>query len=137
MVAVHRGDGLIIVPPPTRIRGQADHLRTGHRTAAVPGADHPRRDPHAYPAARPQHDHESKRRNESIARYHNLGYKTLVGAKTRSAVHYRDGWPLAMLGSSTAAWKLAPGDRFIGWTPQLREKNLPVVVDNPSFLVLT
>ena len=30
---------------------------------------------------------------------------------------------------STAAWKLAPRDRFIGWTPQLREMNLPLVVD--------
>ena len=30
----------------------------------------------------------------------------------------------------------APRDRFIGWTPQLREKNLPLVVDNPRFLIL-
>ena len=45
-------------------------------------------------------------------------------------------WPLAMLGFSTAAWKLAPRDAFIGWTPQLREKNLPLVVDNPRFLIL-
>ena len=29
-----------------------------------------------------------------------------------------------------------PRDRFIGWTPQLREKNLPLVVDNPRFLIL-
>ena len=54
----------------------------------------------------------------------------------RYAVHDRDGWPLAMLGFSTAAWKLAPRDRFIGWTPQLREKSLPLVVDNPRFLIL-
>ena len=54
----------------------------------------------------------------------------------RYAVHDREGWPLAMLGFSTAAWKLAPRDRFIGWTPQLREKNLPLVVDNPRFLIL-
>ena len=44
--------------------------------------------------------------------------------------------PLAMLGFSTAARKLAPRVRFIGWTPQLREKNLPLVVDNPRFLIL-
>ena len=54
----------------------------------------------------------------------------------RYAVHDRDGWPLAMLGFSTAAWKLAPRDNFIGWTRQLREKNLPFVVDNPRFLIL-
>ena len=54
----------------------------------------------------------------------------------RYDVHDRDGWPVAMLGFSTAAWKLAPRDTFIGWTPQLREKNLPLVVDNPRFLIL-
>ena len=32
--------------------------------------------------------------------------------------------------------KLAPRDNFIGWTPLLREKNLPLVVDNPRFLIL-
>ena len=74
--------------------------------------------------------------NEFVARYHYLGYKTLVGAQMRFAVHDRNGWPLAMLGFSTAAWKLAPRDRFIGWTPELREKNLPLVVDNPRFLIL-
>ena len=79
---------------------------------------------------------EGKRWNEFIARYHYLGYKTLVGAQMRYTVHDRDGWPIAMLGFSTAAWKLAPRDRFIGWTPQLREKNLPLVVDNPRFLIL-
>ena len=41
-----------------------------------------------------------------------------------------------MLGFSTAAWKLAPRDNVIGWTPQLREKNLHLVVDNPRFLIL-
>ena len=54
----------------------------------------------------------------------------------RYAVHDRNGWPVAMLGFSTAAWKLAPRDNFIGWTPRLREKNLPLVVDNPRFLIL-
>ena len=41
-----------------------------------------------------------------------------------------------MLGFSTAAWKLVPRDSFIGWTPQKREKNLPLVIDNPRFLIL-
>ena len=56
--------------------------------------------------------------------------------RLRYAVHDRDGAPLAMLGFSTAARKLAPRDRFIGWTPQKREKNLPLVIDNPRFLIL-
>ena len=79
---------------------------------------------------------EGKLWNEFVARYHYLGFKTLVGAQMRYAVHDRNGWPLAMLGFSTAAWKLAPRDSFIGWTPALREKNLSLVVDNPRFLIL-
>ena len=39
----------------------------------------------------------------------------------RYAVHNRHGAPLAMLGFSTAVRKLAPRNRFIGWTPRLRE----------------
>ena len=41
-----------------------------------------------------------------------------------------------MLGFSTAAWKLAPRDRFIGWSPDVRTKNLSCVIDNPRFLIL-
>ena len=74
--------------------------------------------------------------NEFVARYHYLGYKTLVGAQMRYAVHDRNGWPVAMLGFSTAAWRLAPRDSFIGWAPEQREKNLSLVVDNPRFLIL-
>ena len=43
--------------------------------------------------------------NEFVARYHYLDYRTLVGAQMRYAVHDRNGWPIAMLGFSTAAWK--------------------------------
>ena len=41
MLAMHR-DGLITLPPPRWGPGRADHLQSGHRTAAGPGADHPR-----------------------------------------------------------------------------------------------
>ncbi len=43
---------------------------------------------------------------------------------------------IAMHGFSAAARKLAPRDRFIGWTPERRERNLPLVIDNPRFLIL-
>ena len=42
-----------------------------------------------------------------------------------------------MLGFSAVACKLAPRDDFIGWALRLREKNLPLVVDNPRLLILT
>ena len=66
----------------------------------------------------------------------NLGHTTLVGAQMRYAVHARNGTALAMHGFSTAAWKLAPRDEFIGWSPHKHEKNLSRVIDNPRFLIL-
>ncbi len=38
--------------------------------------------------------------------------------------------------SPPPSWQLAPRDQFIGWTPDKRENNLPLVVDNPRFLLL-
>ena len=136
MLAMHR-DGLIVLPAP-----QARQNRPG------PIVFGPDTEPPLFPAptaldeVRPldlrpvvRGTRQGKLWNEFVARYHYLGYKTLVGAQMRYAVHDRNGWPLAMLGFSTAAWKLAPRDHFIGWTRQLREKNLPLVLDNPRFLI--
>ena len=137
MLAMHR-DGVIALPPPRGRQGRPKPIVFGPDT-----------EPPLFPApttldeVRPfdfrtvvRNTREGKLWNEFVARYHYLGYKPLVGAQMRYAVHDRDGWPLAMLGFSTAAWKLAPRDRFIGWTPEMREKNLPLVVDNPRFLIL-
>ena len=137
MLAMHH-DGLIALPPPTQRQSRAGPMAFGQDT-----------EPPLFPApttvdeVRPldlrpvlRGTREGKLWNEFVARYHYLGYKTLVGAQMRYAVHDRNGWPVAMLGFSTAAWRLAPRDKFIGWTPELREKNLPLVVDNPRFLIL-
>ena len=137
MLAMHK-DGLITLPPPKWRQNRPGPIVFGPDT-----------EPPLFPApttldeVRPldlrtvvRGTRAGKLWNEFVARHHYLGYKTLVGAQMRYAVHDRDGGPIAMLGFSTAAWKLAPRDNFIGWTPQLREKNLPLVVDNPRFLIL-
>ena len=137
MLAMHK-DGLIVLPPPKWPRPPRRPMVFGPDTE--PPADPA---PTSLDAVRPldlrpavRYTREGKLWNEFVARYHYLGYKTLVGAQMRYAVHDRNGRPLAMLGFSTAARKLAPRDRFIGWTPQSREKNLPLVIDNPRFLIL-
>ena len=137
MLAMHR-DGVIELPP-----------QKGRRNPPRPIAFGPDTEPPLLPALtaldevhplemRPiiRETREGRLWNEFVACYHYLGYRILVGAQMHNAVHDRNGWPLAMLGFSTAAWKLAPRDRFIGWTPEKREKNLPLVVDNPRFLIL-
>ena len=109
MLAMHR-DGVIALPPPR-----------GRRNPPRPIVFGPDTEPPLFPApttldeVRPleirpvvRETREGRLWNEFVARYHYLGYKTLVGAQMRYAVHDRNGWPLAMLGFSTAAWKLAP-----------------------------
>ena len=137
MLAMHR-DGRIELPPPKWPRPARRPATFGPDTEPplLPSPD-------TLDAIRPLslrpvagYTREGKLWNEYVARYHYLGYTTLVGAQMRYAVHAHDGTPLAMLGFSTAAWKLAPRDRFIGWSRELREKNLPRVVDNPRFLIL-
>ena len=73
---------------------------------------------------------EGKLWNEFVARFHYLGHKTLVGAQMRYSVRDCDGWPLAMLGFSTAAWMLAPRDVFIGWTPDFISFHIPFQLRN-------
>ena len=137
MLAMHK-DGLIALPAPQGRHNRPGPIVFGPDTEAplfpAPTTLDKVRPLDLRPVVRGTR--ESKLWNEFVSRYHYLGYKILVGAQMRYAVHDRNGWPLAMLGFSTAAWKLAPRDNFIGWTRQLREKNLPFVVDNPRFLIL-
>lgn len=82
--------------------------------------------------------------NELIERYHYLGHKPLPGAQIRYLV-FSPKDPkesstshdlLAALGFGAAAWKVAPRDHFIGWTPQQRISNLHLIVNNARFLIL-
>ena len=54
----------------------------------------------------------------------------------RYTVFDRHGNPLALLGFAAAAWQLAPRDRFIGWSPQTRQRHLGRIVNNSRLLVL-
>ena len=74
--------------------------------------------------------------NAFVARYHDLGYTRLVGARMRYATRDCAGRPLAMLGLRAAALRLAPRDAFIGRSSEQRERNLPLVIDNPRISIL-
>lgn len=74
--------------------------------------------------------------NELIHRYHYLGYKTLPGAQIRYLVYSAQEELLAALGFGAAAWKVAPRDQWIGWTPTERSQGLQSIVNNARFLIL-
>lgn len=78
---------------------------------------------------------ESRLWKELMARHHYLGDIVLPGAQVRYLAYDGDR-VLAALGFAAAAWKVAPRDRFIGWTVAEREAHLGLVVNNHRFLVL-
>lgn len=135
MLRMHR-DGLISLPPPERGNGNG---RTRPRLTTASDPQFPLTLPagelgelHFQVVERPQ---DSSLWNELMERYHYLGYKPLPGAQIRYLVYSR-AHRLAALGFGAAAWKVAPRDRFIGWTAEQRERNLHRIVNNARFLIL-
>ncbi|MDP2811233.1 MAG: DUF4338 domain-containing protein [Rhodocyclaceae bacterium] len=129
-----QADGLIRLPPPRCPRPDPQVHLTAQSDPGPPveQAAHRLR---PLQLERVQTKPDSRRWNEYIERYHYLGHKPLPGAQLRYFVHAA-GQPLALLGFGAAAWQTAPRDRFIGWSPALREKNLHLVVNNARFLIL-
>jgi len=81
---------------------------------------------------------DSRLWTELIQRHHYLGYRVPVGAQLRYLVRgERTGEQvLACLQWSSAAWKMAARDRWIGWSDAERARNLVFIVNNSRFLIL-
>jgi len=81
---------------------------------------------------------QSRLWRELIERYHYLHCRVPVGANLRYVVR-SERCPervLACLLWSSAAWKMAARDRWIGWNDQQRRRNLQLIVNNSRFLIL-
>lgn len=72
--------------------------------------------------------------SDLMARYHYRGAIVLPGAQLRYLA-FAGERVVAAFGLGAAAWKLAPRDRWVGWTAAEREQHLPRVVDLHRFLV--
>lgn len=129
-------DGLIRLPPPRTKNGNG--TRYARRTPAAEPSLPIVVDSRAFAELRLDvvaTRKESALWNEYIARYHYLGYNALPGAQLRYLIRFH-GQELACLGFGASAWKVAPRDRFIGWTHEQRKRNLHLVVNNARFLIL-
>ena len=75
---------------------------------------------------------------EHIDRYHYLGYQLPFGAQLRYFIESgnRENLVLGCLQFSSPAWKMAPRDRWIGWSDEQRQRNLQKVINNSRFLIL-
>jgi len=71
-----------------------------------------------------------------IQRYHPLGYRVPYGAQLRYLVRSSSQHVLACLLFTSAAWKMAPRDTWIGWSEAARRANLSRLVNNARFLIL-
>lgn len=73
-----------------------------------------------------------------LEQYHYLGYRAPYGAQLRYWVRSAapQSPPLAALLFTSAAWRMAPRDRCIGWSDLVRQRNLPLVVNHSRFLIL-
>jgi hypothetical protein len=74
--------------------------------------------------------------NDLMDRYHYLGSGPLCGAQLRYLIRSeKHGW-LGALSFSAAAWRVQARDQWIGWSNELRERNLTRVVANSRFLIV-
>jgi hypothetical protein len=73
--------------------------------------------------------------NSLISEHHYLGYTQPVGEHLKYIVFSNDR-PIACLAWSSAPWYIGVRDRFIGWSPETRQKNLSLIINNTRFLVL-
>jgi len=72
----------------------------------------------------------------ALTEFHYLGYRGTVGENLQYMVTDQNGRLLACLLFGSAAWKCRARDRFIGWEPQQRERNLHLLTNNTRFLIL-
>jgi len=73
--------------------------------------------------------------NYLVGQYHPLGYIRPVGEHLKYIV-YAAGRPIACLAWSSAPRHLGARDRFIGWSAEVRRRNLRFVAYNPRYLIL-
>jgi hypothetical protein len=133
--------GLVTLPPVRALgrRGPREAPRSA-RGAPVPDVVGSVRDvlPLVLEAVPPGRTGPSRLWRELIGRYHYLGDRVPVGATLRYFVRsaQRPDQVLACLGWTSAAWRIAVRDRWIGWSDTQRRQALPYVVNHSRFLIL-
>jgi len=127
-------DGIIQLPSPKRKKPKT-RIQFTPATDPQQLLDIPVHDLPALQLQKIVHQHDSRLWNEYIHRYHYLGYKPLPGAQLRYFVK-SDNHLLALHGFGAAAWQTAPRDHFIGWSHDIRQKNLHLIVNHARFLIL-
>jgi hypothetical protein len=73
--------------------------------------------------------------NSLVAQHHYLGYCHPVGEHLKYIV-FAEGRPIACFSWSSAPRHIGSRDKFIGWSADIRKKNLHLIAYNSRFLIL-
>lgn len=146
LLKLHRR-GLITLPAPQRGNGNAHRRARPPQAApaseelALAWADGP---PAAAtlaalePLSITRADTAAERREVRalLTQYHYLGYGGPVGENVQHLVYDARGRTVAVMVWGAAAWKCAPRDTFVGWSPAQRRVHLERVANQQRFLIL-
>ncbi len=83
-----------------------------------------------------RHTSEEGLFNALIAEHHYLGYRPPVGEHLKYVVYSENQRPIACFAWCSPARRLAPRDRFIGWSKEARTQNVGFLAYNSRFLIL-
>lgn len=72
----------------------------------------------------------------ALAEFHYLGHTGTVGENAQYLVTKETGCVVAGVVFGSAAWKCRDHDQFIGWSAEVRARNLSLVTNNQRFLMM-
>ena len=73
--------------------------------------------------------------DEIVREHHYLGYETQIGARVKYVITLGK-QIVGAISFCSAAYRLGPRDRYIGWSDEARRSKLPHLVANNRFLIL-
>jgi hypothetical protein len=106
------------------------------QTVVVDGMLFPLSDVMSGVRVRPVRRDEEQRWKALVRERHYLGLRNLVGETVLHVAEFDGHW-VALVGWCSAALKVTVRDRWIGWTPQQKQRRLKSVAQNGRFLMLT
>ena len=73
--------------------------------------------------------------DEMVRRWHYLGYKKMIGQRTKYLVYWQE-MPIGAISFNRASLHVGVRDRWLEWDEETRRNLLPHVVNNNRFLIL-
>ena len=136
MLALHR-QGLIALPPVRQKNPNPLAQRTRPKIVPVDSTElcAPLGDLQPLEIRQVRRTAEEPLVNSLIEEHHYLGYTQPVGEHLKYLILSR-GRPIACFAWSSAPRHLGPRDRFIGWSPDARRRNIRFLAYNTRFLIL-